>query len=217
MQTPVPASPSGQPIDADSPDTLRMSVAEATSLGRRALARLGYPEDEASIIVDQLIDNALGGYKFAGLPRILAIAGDAKTRNARSPVRVVHETPISALLDGGNNVGYIAAYRGAGVAPPKDEAPDHLPVVLEFAATVDPDAGRRLLTEYRVSIEVLRTALADASSMYEPAVAAVCATLGAPTDDHIRRAQRLAKTGPPAEAVGLQPFTLTVPPRREAR
>jgi LDH2 family malate/lactate/ureidoglycolate dehydrogenase len=29
---------------------------------------------------------------------------------------VVHETPVSALLDGGNNVGYIAAYRAAEVA-----------------------------------------------------------------------------------------------------
>jgi len=80
------------------------------------LRNLGYPTDEAQIIVDQLIDNALCGYKFAGLPRILAIAGDAKTRNARTPVRIVHETPVSALLDGGNNVGYIAAYRGAEVA-----------------------------------------------------------------------------------------------------
>ena len=112
---------------------------------------------------------------------------------------------------------FAATYRGAGVEAPKDEAPDHLPVVLEFAATVDPDAGRRLLTEYRVSVEVLRTGLAEMDSPYEPAVAAVCATLGAPTDDHIRRAQRLAEAGPPAEAVGLQPFTLTVPPRREAR
>jgi LDH2 family malate/lactate/ureidoglycolate dehydrogenase len=122
MQPSVPASPSGQRLDPDSPDTLRMSVDEATALGRRALTRLGYPEDEARIIVDQLIDNALCGYKFAGLPRILAIAGDAKTRNARSPVRVVHETPISALLDGGNNVGYIAAYRGAEMAIKKARA-----------------------------------------------------------------------------------------------
>ena len=118
----------------------------------------------------------------------------------------------------GNEMHTFASnYLDAGVAAPKDEAPDYLPVVLEFAATVDPDAGRRLLTEYRVSIEVLRTALAELHSPYERTVAAVCATLGAPTDDHIRRAQRLAKAGPPAEAVGLQPFTLTVPPRREAR
>jgi L-2-hydroxycarboxylate dehydrogenase (NAD+) len=31
-------------------------------------------------------------------------------------VRVVCETPVSALVDGGNKVGYVAAYRGAEVA-----------------------------------------------------------------------------------------------------
>ena len=118
----------------------------------------------------------------------------------------------------GNEIhAFVSNYLDAGVAAPRDEAPDHLPVVLEFAATVNPEAGRRLLTDYRVSIEVLRTALAELDSPYEFAVAAVCTTLGAPTDDHVRRAQRLAEAGPPAEAVGLQPFTLTVPPRREAR
>lgn len=116
MQSPHPSEPSTQPLDPDSADTVRMSATEAAALGMRALARIGYAEDEARIIVDQLVDNALCGYKFAGLPRILAIAGDAKTRNARTPVKVVHETPISALLDGGNNVGYIAAYRGAEMA-----------------------------------------------------------------------------------------------------
>ncbi|HYZ42606.1 MAG TPA: Ldh family oxidoreductase [Stellaceae bacterium] len=64
----------------------------------------------------QLIDNALCGYRFAGLPRILAIAREAKTKNARDPVAVVHETPVCALVDGGNNVGYVAVYRGAEIA-----------------------------------------------------------------------------------------------------
>lgn len=112
-------------------------------------------------------------------------------------------------------VEFAAAYREAGVQPPRSEAPDHLPVVLEFAATVDPEAGRRLLTEHRVPIDVLRGALADAESPYEACVAAVCATLPVATDQDVRRAERLAQAGPPAEAVGLQPFNLTVPPRRE--
>ncbi|ETB40694.1 respiratory nitrate reductase subunit delta [Mycobacterium avium subsp. hominissuis 10-5606] len=116
-------------------------------------------------------------------------------------------------------LAFATAYREAGVQPPSNEAPDHLTVVLEFAATVDPDAGRRLLIAHRVPIDVLRCALADAKSPYEPAVAAVCQTLPAATDQEARRAERLARqlleAGPPAEAVGLQPFTLTVPPRAE--
>lgn len=106
----------GALLDADMPETVRLSVAEATELGRSALERVGYGGEDAVIIVDQLVDNSLCGYRFAGLPRILAIAGDEKTRSNRTPVRVVHETPVSALLDGGNNVGYIAAYRAAEVA-----------------------------------------------------------------------------------------------------
>ena len=112
-------------------------------------------------------------------------------------------------------LAFATAYREAGVQPPRAEAPDHLPVVLEFAATVDPEVGRRLLSEHRVPIDVLRGALADAKSPYEPTVAAVCATLPVASDQEMRRAQRLAKAGPPAEAVGLQPFTLAVPPRRQ--
>jgi LDH2 family malate/lactate/ureidoglycolate dehydrogenase len=93
-----------------------MTVEEARALGEAALQRIGYQGDEAAIITDQLVDNALCGYRFASLPRILAIAADAKTARPRTPVRVVRETPASALVDGGNKVGYIAAYRGAEIA-----------------------------------------------------------------------------------------------------
>jgi LDH2 family malate/lactate/ureidoglycolate dehydrogenase len=103
-------------IDADTPHTVRLSVPDAAAIGERALQRVGYSGEDAHIIVDQLIDNALCGYKFAGLPRILAIAGDEKTSARRTPVKLVHETPLSALMDGGNNVGYIVAYRAAEVA-----------------------------------------------------------------------------------------------------
>lgn len=115
---------------------------------------------------------------------------------------------------GRDMLAFATAYREAGAEPPHDEAPDFLPVVLEFAATVDPAAGRALLTEHRVPIDVLRNALVEANSAYQHAVAAVCQTLPVATDQDVRRAQRLAQAGPPAESVGLQPFTLTVPPKR---
>jgi len=103
-------------LDVDTPGSVRLSVAEATAIGERALQRVGYSGEHARIIVDQLVDNALSGYRFAGLPRILAIAGDEKTQKARTPIRIVHETPLSALIDGGNHVGYIVAYEAAQVA-----------------------------------------------------------------------------------------------------
>ena len=103
-------------LDPDDPDTLRLSVVDARELGEATLRRIGYPADEAAIITDQLIDNALCGYRFASLPRILAIADDERTGKPRTPVRIVRETPVSALVDGGNKLGYVAAYRGAEIA-----------------------------------------------------------------------------------------------------
>lgn len=109
---------------------------------------------------------------------------------------------------------FAGAYRAAGVEPPKSEGPDHLPVVLEFAATVDPDTGRQLLIDNRVPIDVVFRALTDSGSPYADVIAAVAETLPPVTDQQVRRAQRLAVAGPPAEAVGLEPYTLTVPPRQ---
>jgi hypothetical protein len=77
-------------LDPDRPEAVRLSVGDARALGEAALGRIGYVADDACIITDQLIDNALCGYRFAGLPRILAIAREAKTRDTRVPVAVVH-------------------------------------------------------------------------------------------------------------------------------
>ena len=109
-------------LDADTPDTVRMSPAAASDLAKGALQRVGYSGEDAQIITDQLIDNALCGYRFASLPRILAIAGDEKTRKERHPVKVVHETPLSALIDGGNNVGYVSVYHATQIAINKARA-----------------------------------------------------------------------------------------------
>jgi LDH2 family malate/lactate/ureidoglycolate dehydrogenase len=103
-------------LDPDRPGAARLSIAEARALGEAALGRIGYDGGDASIVVDQLIDNSLCGYRFAGLPRILAIAREAKSQSSRSPVTIVHDTPTTALVDGGNNVGYVAVYRGAQIA-----------------------------------------------------------------------------------------------------
>jgi nitrate reductase delta subunit len=132
----------------------------------------------------------------------------------RSTLYLTYWTSGDTRNRGREMLAFAEVYRDAGVRPPDDEAPDYLPVVLEFAATVDPVAGRRLLVEYRVSIDVVRAALAECRSSYADTVAAVCETLPSATDQQVLRAQRLAQAGPPAEAVGLQPFTLTVPHRR---
>ncbi len=106
----------GALLDADTPDTVRMSPSDASELAKGALCRIGYSDEDAQIITDQLIDNALCGYRFASLPRILAIADNNKTRNERRPIKIAHETPMSALIDGGNNLGYVSVYRATELA-----------------------------------------------------------------------------------------------------
>ncbi|MBF6498109.1 nitrate reductase molybdenum cofactor assembly chaperone [Nocardia cyriacigeorgica] len=111
-------------------------------------------------------------------------------------------------------LAFARSYRAAGVAPPRGEAPDHLAVVLEFAATVDPRTGGALLAAHRPAIDAVHTALAERHSPYAGVLAAVAATLPVATEQDVHRTRELVTAGPPAEQVGLQPFTLTVPPRR---
>lgn len=110
-------------------------------------------------------------------------------------------------------LSFTHAYRAAGFDPVADELPDHLCVLLEFAATVDPDEGSRLLLQHRAGLELLRLALLDSGSPYAGAVTAVSATLP-PLTGRLRDAvARLAAEGPPGEEVGLAPYT-TVDHRR---
>ena len=98
------------------------------------------------------------------------------------------------------------AYREAGATLDDHELPDHLPVLLEFASTVDPAVGRRLLVEYLPVLELLRRALHEAGSAYGALLDAVCGTLpelGAPD---LRRVAELAAQGPPSEDVGLETY-----------
>ena len=102
-----------------------------------------------------------------------------------------------------------ARYREAGLELGPDELPDHLAVVLEYAAGGDLPDGLALLQEHRAGVELLRLALAEAKSPYVRVVAAVCALLPGPSPRDRAAALRLARTGPPQESVGLEPFTLS--------
>lgn len=97
-------------------DEVHLSVAEATRLGERALRAIGFDAVQSKIITAHLVDAALCGHRFAGLPRILTINEDPRTREPRAPIKVMHETEVSALMDGGNHVGYYAVYRAAQLA-----------------------------------------------------------------------------------------------------
>jgi LDH2 family malate/lactate/ureidoglycolate dehydrogenase len=97
-------------------DEINLSVAEATELGERALQAIGFDAEQSQVITAHLVDAALCGHRFAGLPRILTINEDPRTREPRTPIKVVYETEVSALMDGGNHVGYYAVHRATQLA-----------------------------------------------------------------------------------------------------
>ncbi|TXH44632.1 MAG: nitrate reductase molybdenum cofactor assembly chaperone [Actinobacteria bacterium] len=103
-------------------------------------------------------------------------------------------------------VRFKQAYAEAGFTLGDDELPDHLAVVLEFAALGDRLTGDALLVEHRGAIGLLRDSLAKMDSAYAHVLDAVLATLPEPTPEIKARMAQVAASGPPVEQIGLEPF-----------
>ncbi len=102
------------------------------------------------------------------------------------------------------------AYLEAGYDLGSEELPDHLSVVLEFAAIGDTLTGEALLAEHQDAIHLLRDALAKMESAYVHVLDAVVATLPRLTPEIRERMAHIAASGPPVESVGLEPFGVSV-------
>jgi nitrate reductase delta subunit len=109
-------------------------------------------------------------------------------------------------------------YAAAGLKLTDDELPDHLAVLLEYAATC-PQSGAALLIEHRAGLELLRLALRDSGSPWADVLDSVSATLPPLRGDQRLAVTRLAAQGPPEERVGLAPFAPPeyMPQPRDAR
>lgn len=97
-------------------DVVHMSRDEAHALASAALATVVLEPEHADIIADHLVDAELCGYPFAGLSRVITVARGMAKRPAPVPVRVTHETAVSAVVDGGGNCGYVAVFKGMELA-----------------------------------------------------------------------------------------------------
>ncbi len=96
--------------DISASERVPLTVAEARALGERAMQGIGYDVGEARILTDHVIDAALCGYEYSGLPKLLNVADHPRFRQPRRAIRVVRETAVSAMLDGGNQSGMIGMY-----------------------------------------------------------------------------------------------------------
>jgi LDH2 family malate/lactate/ureidoglycolate dehydrogenase len=89
---------------------VHLSVADARMLGERAMRGIGYDAEEARILTDHVIDAALCGYEYSGLPKLLNVADSPRFKAARGPMNVVKDTGVSVLFDGGNQSGMLGMY-----------------------------------------------------------------------------------------------------------
>ena len=97
-------------------------------------------------------------------------------------------------------------YRAAGLPMDSRELPDHLSIMLAFAALAPPGHGEALLAEHRAAIELLRLSLHDLGSLYAHVLDALAACLPSLSVTERGEVARLAREGPPEEAVGLEPY-----------
>ena len=102
--------------------TITLNVSDATSLGTRALCNIGFTQEEAQVITANLLDAELCGYPALGLARILTISEHVNFKKPRSAIRIEHETPMSARMDGGNYPGFYAVTQAAKLAIEKARA-----------------------------------------------------------------------------------------------
>ena len=98
-----------------------MSVEEARNHSEGALRGIGYDAEEARIIADHVIDAALCGYEYSGLAKILNIPEHRRFARPRYAMKILRETEVSTLYDGGNNVGMLAMYHAAKAVIEKAE------------------------------------------------------------------------------------------------
>src|SRR5947209_13761162 len=103
-------------------DRIHLSIAEAREHSERALRGIGYDTEEARIIADHAIDAALCRYEYSGLAKILNIPEHRRFKRPRYAMKVLRETEISTLYDGGNNVGMLVMYHAARAAIDKAAA-----------------------------------------------------------------------------------------------
>jgi len=94
----------------DTTERVHLSVAEARALSGRAMRGIGYEPTEARILADHVIDAALCGYEYSGLPKLLNVADDPRHKARRRPMSVLKETSVSVLFDGGNQSGMLGMY-----------------------------------------------------------------------------------------------------------
>jgi nitrate reductase delta subunit len=204
-----------------------LAPAQLTAAWQCASLLLGYPDDDllgrldvveraAAALPDAVgrpLREMVGTVRRDPLPQLQAAYVETFDTRRRCNLYLTYFTHGDTRKRGVALLRFKQAYLRSGFVLDADpargaELPDHLCVVLEYAATVDQDRGRDLLLDHRAGIELLRLALRDAGSPWAPVLASLCATLPPLRGDEVEAVRRLAAEGPPEEEVGLAPYAM---------
>ncbi|GAB2482460.1 nitrate reductase molybdenum cofactor assembly chaperone [Nocardiopsis aegyptia] len=126
---------------------------------------------------------------------------DVFDHRRRRTLHLTHYTDGDTRRRGHERAEIAGIYARSGWKVGANELPDHLAVVLEFAARGDADAGEALLARFRHGLERLGTALHAHGTAYARVLDAVRLTLPSPRRAEHEAAHRTAAQGPPAEDV----------------
>jgi LDH2 family malate/lactate/ureidoglycolate dehydrogenase len=100
----------------DSTESVKVSVKELTDVCVKAVGTLGYASDEASNLVDCMLAAQLRG-NSQGIIKITT--GGLNKHAEESAVKIVHETPVSARIDGGRCLGMSVLVKAIRIAAEK--------------------------------------------------------------------------------------------------
>ena len=205
---------------ATRPRDTALSDAQLTQAWQAASLLLGYPDTELLGRLD-LIDEAavqlpdrvgaplracVGHIRQTSLGDLEADYVDTFDTRRRHNLFLTYFAHGDTRKRGMALLRFKQTYLASGFELTDTELPDHLCVVLEYAATVDRQQGRQLILDHRAGLELLRISLTEAGSPWAGAVEAVTATLPPLRGDEMDAVRRLAAEGPPAEEVGLTPY-----------
>ncbi len=94
--------------------TLRFKHEDLMNWVVRYMTKLGVPAEDAKIVGDVLICADIRGVESHGLHRLGSYYGNRISKgwiNPLTPFEFIHETPSTALIDGGNGCGQVVSHK----------------------------------------------------------------------------------------------------------
>ena len=198
-------------IPTAAPET-EMDPQDARGVRMAVSVLLDYPGDDFETKLDA-VEEALASFvsyaRAAGLRTMQTTYVETFDQRRRCALGLTYYTHGDTRGRGQAILAFKEVLRRAGFEMDREELPDHLPVVLEFAAFDETGTAEGLLRSNREGIEVIRTALRAADSPYAPLLDALVATLPEPDEKTIEGFRKLISQGPPTELVGVGDLSAT--------